>query len=648
MKKILIISFLLWSVVVLAQPQLTIEEFGQLSGTQQRIDFMADSNMLRIDWPTYQLILKDIQAKNDPKAEIFWHYQCVRHLDYFQKSEIFNQEIEVMLRFAQENDLKAELVIAQFYKTLRLFGGGELTEQQAYSEYLNGFEQIKFLGVEAFRDYNLFVVLHEIGRNFYQLGDNEKALETLLLAEKVAKKGTHFQTLILNLIESIYADKKDYPNAIIYAKKIYALNLTNKFSSVQDPKNWYPIFWQGLALLDLAQYEFALGNFAEGETYADQGYKRYQAQEDVNDQDKVIAAFDALQVLIKIKLKLGKLREVEPLLKKVEFLKQHINFSEDINYFKPLRFYQNYTSYYEAKKDYTNAYRYMKLASQMEDSLKSRNDKRTLWQTEMRVKASRYQEQIRSVEEDSRVQQQLRNVVIAGLVVLTIFGLVFYLRIRKDNKTISEQKTMLEKSLVEKETLLKEIHHRVKNNLQIISGLFDKQARVAKDETTKRLMREGQDRVFSIALVHQNLYQSENLATIEMKSYLKTLVKNIEKSQKSEYQNIRVVLEIDETVVDIDTAIPLGLILNELITNCYKYAFADRMEGEMKIQFSQQINEITFSVADDGVGLPADFDIQKTRSLGMNLVRGLVRQLGGKLTFTSSESGTIFTIYCLK
>ena len=379
-----------------------------------------------------------------------------------------------------------------------------------------------------------------------------------------------------------------------------------------------------------------------------EGYELYKTQEDINNLEKVIANFDALQVLVKIKLQMGKVDEVETLLKKVEYLKLKIDFSHESNYFKPWRFYNNYYKYYEAKKDYTNAFRYMKLTNEMQDSLNRRNDKRKLWQIESRVKADNYLSQIKKAEEDSHFQAQLRNIAIIALLLFGIVAFVVFRRIKKDNKTIAEQKALLEQSLGEKENLLKEIHHRVKNNLQIISGLFDKQARQVMDESTKKLMKAGQDRVFSIALVHQNLYQSENLTTIEIKQYLELLTKNIEKSQKSEYQDIKIVLDVDDSALDIDTAIPLGLILNELITNCYKYAFKDRTEGEINIRFRRQGKELILGVQDNGVGLPPDFDVQKTRSLGLNLVRGLVRQIDGKLDFTSGTEGTLFTVHCIK
>jgi two-component sensor histidine kinase len=159
-------------------------------------------------------------------------------------------------------------------------------------------------------------------------------------------------------------------------------------------------------------------------------------------------------------------------------------------------------------------------------------------------------------------------------------------------------------------------------------------------------MKAGQDRVFSIALVHQALYQSENLTTIEIKSYLNSLVKNIETSQKSELQDIEIILDVDDSVVDIDLAIPLGLILNELITNCYKYAFKNRKNGEILIRFRNEQKQLVFVVQDNGEGLPANFDFYKSISVGISLVRGLIRQIGGNLDLESSNSGTIFKVSC--
>lgn len=650
MKQFAVLIFLFTASVISAQQSQSAEAFRKLTTTAQRFAFLADSNVAKMDKLAYEAILPVIEAKKDEKTLFFWHFQYMRFAEQFKvfNDEMFPKILENMSNAAAKRGLDVESVVAQYHIAFKDFGSKKLSEQQVYSAFIHCFEKIKRLGIHNFRPYSIDQILLQIGGNFYALGDYDKALECLLEAENLNKpklySSPHIHTLILNLIQSIYADAKNYPKAIAYAEKIYDLNLNNQYDA---DRLWYNIFWQGLSSLDIALYLFEMGNFEKGEKYADRGYAKYKAQEDINNPEKVVAAFDALHVLIKIKLKLGKLNEVEPLLKKVEFLKTHIPLSTEANYFKPLKLYQNYVNYYEAKKDYTNAFRYMKLVDELQDSLERRNDKRKLWQIESRVKADNYLSQIQSAEAENRLQERLRNLALITLVLFGAIAFVVYRRIKKDNQTITKQKTLLEQSLGEKENMLREIHHRIKNNLQVISGLFDKQSRQTWDETTRKLMKEGQDRVFSIALVHENLYQSDNLTTIQIKSYLETLIKNIEKSQKSEFQDIALKLDVDDSVLDIDTAIPLGLILNELITNCYKYAFKDRTKGEIQIRFHQTANEMVLDVQDNGVGLPQNFDIGKTKSLGINLVRGLVRQLGGKLDFTSSAEGTTFTICCI-
>jgi two-component sensor histidine kinase len=625
-----------------AQQSLAIETFRKLTTTDQRCDFLVDSNITKMDKPTYDAILTIIEEKKDDKAAFNWYFNLTVNANKFglktdQKSK------EKMFEIAHKNGYNVELLIAQYHQTLGDYSEKKINEYQVYSRYLTYFEQIKNIGIEKFKRYKSDWVLHEISRNFYELGDVEKALESLFEAEKIENPASQFYTLSLNLIQTIYANKKDYPNAIAYAQKIYDANY--KTNLTPNPQVWLHKFWQGLSSLDIADYMFELGKIKECEAYADRGYQLVKIEEGVLEEDKIMAEFEALQVVIKIKLQLGKLKEVEPLFKRVEFLKPHLGTNMEIYYFKPLKLYQNYVLYYEAKKDYTNAFRYTKLANELQDSLNRRNDKRKLWQIESRVKADNYQSQIQLAEADSRLQQQLRNAAILAMLLVAFSAFAIYRRIKKDNQTITEQKTLLEQSLGEKETLLKEIHHRVKNNLQIISGLFEKQAMKASDEVSKKLMKEGQDRVFSIALVHQNLYQTDNLSTIEIKTYLEMLVKNIEKSQNTQNQKIDLALNVDDSTVDIDTAIPLGLILNELITNAYKYAFKDKLQGLIRIEFHQKAKDYFLQVQDNGIGIPSNFDINKTKSLGLNLVRGLVRQLNGTMDFKSNTEGTVFTIH---
>lgn len=229
----------------------------------------------------------------------------------------------------------------------------------------------------------------------------------------------------------------------------------------------------------------------------------------------------------------------------------------------------------------------------------------------------------------------------AVIVVLLIWA---YRRVRSDRATIAAKNEIVKASLEEKEVLLREIHHRVKNNLQIISALLDKQARKSTDENVQRLVREGQERIQSMALVHQNLYQNDQLSGIDIRTYLHELSQNIQHSNQIVAEKVELELNVAAERLDIDTAIPVGLILNELITNAYKYAFPEGRSGKIIVDFYKRAEQYFLNICDDGVGLPPDFEQRRNKSLGLNLVRGLVRQLDGKVEWPGVAQGTSIAI----
>jgi PAS domain S-box-containing protein len=201
-----------------------------------------------------------------------------------------------------------------------------------------------------------------------------------------------------------------------------------------------------------------------------------------------------------------------------------------------------------------------------------------------------------------------------------------------------------EASLREKEVLLQEIHHRVKNNLQIIDGLLQMQSRRTDNPQAAAILLESQHRVKSIALVHEKLYQSEDLAKINFSDYLHSLVSSLFDSYKTGSHRITRTIQVDNIELNIDTAIPCGLIVNELISNALKYAFPGDRDGEVRLDFhAQEPNQWVLSVKDTGVGIPEHIDIQKTRSLGLKLVRGFAAQLEGSVEITCSQ-GTLISI----
>jgi PAS domain S-box-containing protein len=212
---------------------------------------------------------------------------------------------------------------------------------------------------------------------------------------------------------------------------------------------------------------------------------------------------------------------------------------------------------------------------------------------------------------------------------------------------ISDRKlteTRIQAALREKEVLLKEIHHRVKNNMQVISSLLELQAQYIEDEPTLVLFEESQTRIHSMALIHEQLYQSENLDRIDLPSYVENLVANLYQSFGCGNTSIEFNLNVDPIYLNIETAIPCGLIINELVSNCLKYAFTQSLAGEININFNE-INPQQFhlSIQDNGRGFPAGFDVENTETLGLRLVRMLTCQLDGNIV-VDSECGTCYDI----
>ena len=206
-------------------------------------------------------------------------------------------------------------------------------------------------------------------------------------------------------------------------------------------------------------------------------------------------------------------------------------------------------------------------------------------------------------------------------------------------QSISDQSNLL----LEKDVLMKEIHHRVKNNLQVISGLLELQSKSLDDGAAKNALREGRNRVRSIALIHQNLYQFENISTIELKRFVNDLCRQVESVFKKSAP-VTMNITVPDTRLDIDSAVPLGLILNELLTNSFKYAFDNVEAGEINLEIlslAEGIFQLLYS--DNGPGLPVDFDFTKASTLGIQLINDLSRQIGGSVLY-ENKRGAAFTI----
>jgi len=199
--------------------------------------------------------------------------------------------------------------------------------------------------------------------------------------------------------------------------------------------------------------------------------------------------------------------------------------------------------------------------------------------------------------------------------------------------------------LREKEVLLREIHHRVKNNLQVITSLLNLQSGYLRDPEDAVMFKECQARIHAMALVHDRLYRSGNLTTIDFAEHLRELADLIARGQSGAISGIQLSLKCESIDVNLDVAIPLGLIIAELITNAYKHAFTGRASGMIRVSLERAAErQIKLAVEDDGVGLPAGLETEKARSLGLRLIQALSRQLRADLSIVSSGVGSQINI----
>lgn len=213
-----------------------------------------------------------------------------------------------------------------------------------------------------------------------------------------------------------------------------------------------------------------------------------------------------------------------------------------------------------------------------------------------------------------------------------------------ENALKTQYAEKIEKSLREKEVLLKEIHHRVKNNMQVISSLLSLQSRHIKDKEALELFNESRNRIYSMSLIHESLYQAKDLARIDFAGYVRRLTRDLFRSYSVGPNDIKLKMEIKDVFLNVNTGIPCGLIINELVTNSLKHAFPDGKNGEIQVGlYKRKKGEFTLNVRDNGTGFPEDFNFRNTESLGMDIVISLVEQLDGTIELDKGE-GTSFTI----
>lgn len=300
---------------------------------------------------------------------------------------------------------------------------------------------------------------------------------------------------------------------------------------------------------------------------------------------------------------------------------------------------------YRATGDYQNAYQFQGEYFDADDSLKARKMRKEMEGMQVRYELEKSKNELAEVEL-GLVRTRLQRSLLAFTSVLTLL-LAFFILLRlrtnrRKNRQLASQQKALKATLKQKEWLLGEVHHRVKNNLQVIFNLLDFQARELPPGPARDAILESRNRIISMNMVHQRLLKQEDHDAIEIQPYIRELVLGIRSSFEDKQKTIQVDSEIQALKFQVETAIPLGLIVNELVTNAFKYAFEGRSEGNIRVKLAgiePPEGKFTFQleVADDGIGTGSS---DSPGSYGTRMIRALVRQMKGKLEFPASETGT--------
>lgn len=318
-----------------------------------------------------------------------------------------------------------------------------------------------------------------------------------------------------------------------------------------------------------------------------------------------------------------------------------------------LRVYKTLSSLFKKTKD-TRAFELYEKYIVLDDSLRNDEQTREITRLGMQHEFDKekeflaLQQQKKELAFNAELDRQIfqRNIGLgalgSGLIILGLLWRSYRVK-QRNNRLLEAQKNSLEIALEDRENLLKEIHHRVKNNLQVVSSLLSLQSRSTDDPVALGALEEGRNRVKAMGLIHQNLYQEDNLVGVNLAQYLEKLTNSLLDSYKVDSGKIHITRKIDAVSLDVDTLIPLGLILNELISNSLKYAFPERQEGNIKLAIARDAKGLLVQVEDDGIGMPENFNPEASSSMGYKLIRAFVKKMKASMEI-NTQSGTLVSI----
>lgn len=593
---------------------------------------LADIDYINRDLPkgvkdsqeAYKILSKTTDVKNHLNAALYLGYAYLDNLEHEKARKIIKENLSLVHQF---NDTK---LLAKMYLFLGQTYGDEIASVEAMKCYKKSLYYYNKLDDKEGK----LSLYQSIGLIYKKIHLYEEALEYFNLAIN-QKPDEYYFTLMMLEKARIYNKLGLYSKAKSITKK-------NEEYFIKTNQNSIDMFWVNKLCMAISNYELKEYNEAI------KNGKAILANE-IDDDTKMAT----LNILSESFLKLNNLQQSK------YYIDRSLNLIKSVSNEDIEQVYKIKSEVEEAFGNYKTALLYSQKYS---SSISKKNDninKNKIEQLQVDFKVAEKENEIKKLEITSlqktlNIEKQRNYLVlmitILGIAIISIFA---FFRITKSikkrnliiensNLALSKSQLLLQKSLHEKEILLKEIHHRVKNNLQLVMSLLNIQARESDSRDLDDFLEKGQSRIISMALIHENLYQTDQLDNVNFQEYIENLVHNIKNTFNNQNDNILTEVKAVDVNFDIQTSIPLGLIINELYCNILKHAFPKQKEGKIVIELNHKDNDdFQLTVSDNGVGLNENASDKKT--LGLELVYLLVDQLCGKITLLKDQ-GTKYII----
>ncbi len=550
----------------------------------------------------------------------------------------------------KKEELAFNKILSESYTNIGFYYQSIGNYKFAIKQYISAFQiDRKMMNLEGISS-----SLNNIGMIFYAKGKVQKSLKFFLLSLKIDEYIGNEKALIqpLNNIAYIYEHQEDYDNALKYYKK--GLDIAQKYNekstegslivnigSVLKKQNKkdeaISLFNQSLSIFHQLENESgqATSLLNLGVIYLSEG-KTDSAQNFLNESLILYTQINDPEGIAISQVNLGQIELLNGnLIKAQNYTEQALQLAnKNANVYNIKKASELLSEIYEHQNKGIQALKMHKLFILMRDSVNNIKTQKATIKQNMQYDFDK-KEALAAVEHEKELslkeaEKQQQNIIIwAGTIVLILI-IGFSLYIANRLKLSNQQKLVIEQKNHENELLLGEIHHRVKNNLQIISSLLSLQERSIDDKETKSAIAEGKERVKSMGLIHKMLYQNDNYSGVDMDNYGQELIKGLIDSFGLKENDIDVNLNFSQLKLDVDTAIPIGLIINELVINTLKYAFEKTNSPAIKISLIKQSENLILEVSDNGTGTVSD--LENSKSFGMKLIKSLSRQIGGTVS----------------